>query len=381
MQKGQIFKRGTSWVIKFYETAIVDGAPKKRRVLKRLCAVSKEYPSVKSVEPLATETLEPVNKQFSPSSAEALATFLEFVYLPACKRELRPSTYSGYEDMFRLVKPHLNGLRVRETETRHMDALMQAVADAPTKTGEPRAHTTMLNCRNFLSGGFRYAIRQSLYSRANPVREAKLPRGLKRMAETYAYSLAEVQAMLKVLPEPAKTVVMAAAFSGFRHSELRGLRWEDYTGETIKVQRSVWGKHIGDTKTEASRAEVDVIAPLRKALDAHRKRTESTNVAGYIFEGGTGKPLVLVNLARREIRPKLDKAKIEWHGWHAFRRGLSTNLHELGVDDITIQRICRHDDVATTQRHYIKTRDKRTVAAMQKLERAFGKKNPARRSK
>jgi integrase len=164
---------------------------------------------------------------------------------------------------------------------------------------------------------------------------------------------------------------MAAAFSGFRHSELRGIRWEDYTGKTIKVQRSVWGTHVGETKTEGSRAEVDVITPLRKALDAHRKRTKSTNVGGYIFEGGTGKPLVLANLARREIRPKLDKAKIAWHGWHAFRRGLSTNLHELGVDDITIQRICRHDDVATTQRHYIKTRDERTAAAMKKLERAL----------
>jgi hypothetical protein len=27
----------------------------------------------------------------------------------------------------------------------------------------------------------------------------------------------------------------------------------------------------------------------------------------------------------------------EWHGWHAFRRGLATNLHRLGVDDLTIQ--------------------------------------------
>lgn len=318
MQKGQIFQRGKSWVTKFYETAIVDGVPKKRRVLKRLCAIGREYPTAKSVEPLATDILEPVNKQIAPTSAESLASFLEFVYLPACKRELRPSTHAGYADMFALVKPHLNGLRVREVETRHVDALLQAVAEAPTKTGEPRAHTTMLNCRNFLSGAFRYAIRQSLYSRPNPAREAKLPRGLKRMADTYAYTLDEIQAMLKALPEPSKTVVMAAEFSGFRHSELRGLRWEDYTGETIKVQRSVWGTNIGETKTEASRAEVDVIAPLRKALDAHRKRTKDTNVGGYIFEGGTGKPMVLANLARRDIRPKLEEAKIQWHGWQTL---------------------------------------------------------------
>jgi hypothetical protein len=32
---------------------------------------------------------------------------------------------------------------------------------------------------------------------------------------------------------------------------------------------------------------------------------------------------------------------IKWHGWHGFRRGLATNLHQLGVAGKTIQRILR----------------------------------------
>lgn len=38
---------------------------------------------------------------------------------------------------------------------------------------------------------------------------------------------------------------------------------------------------------------------------------------------------------------KRDASRPEWHGWHAFRRGLGTTLAELGVDDLTIQRILR----------------------------------------
>jgi len=38
----------------------------------------------------------------------------------------------------------------------------------------------------------------------------------------------------------------------------------------------------------------------------------------------------------------------QWHGWHAFRRGLATNLHGLGVEDKTMQRILRHSNVALT---------------------------------
>jgi hypothetical protein len=34
---------------------------------------------------------------------------------------------------------------------------------------------------------------------------------------------------------------------------------------------------------------------------------------------------------------------VEWHGLHAFRRGLGSNLNDLGVLDLTIQKILRHN--------------------------------------
>jgi integrase len=59
---------------------------------------------------------------------------------------------------------------------------------------------------------------------------------------------------------------------------------------------------------------------------------------------------------------------VKWKGWHAYRRGLATNLHELGVPDIVIQAILRHEDVRTTQRSYIKTVPQVVTAAMKRLE-------------
>lgn len=61
----------------------------------------------------------------------------------------------------------------------------------------------------------------------------------------------------------------------------------------------------------------------------------------------------------------------EWHGWHAFRRGLATNLHRLGVNDKTIQAILRHSNIATTQNIYIKTMSSDSAAAMKLLETAL----------
>ncbi|MGA8490395.1 MAG: tyrosine-type recombinase/integrase [Terriglobales bacterium] len=62
------------------------------------------------------------------------------------------------------------------------------------------------------------------------------------------------------------------------------------------------------------------------------------------------------------------------NGWHAFRRGIATNLHELGVADKVIQTILRHANVATTQKHYIMVKSRNAGrVAMKQLERAIRK--------
>jgi integrase len=60
-----------------------------------------------------------------------------------------------------------------------------------------------------------------------------------------------------------------------------------------------------------------------------------------------------------------------WHGWHAFRRGLATTLYDLEVDDLMVQKILRHSDVAVTRECYIKTTSAQSIAAMAKLDSAF----------
>ena len=77
------------------------------------------------------------------------------------------------------------------------------------------------------------------------------------------------------------------------------------------------------------------------------------------------------NLAKREIIPDLKKAGLAWHGWHAFCRGLATNLRELGIADDIIQRILRYGDIATTQKDYAKTLPASVRKAMARLDRSL----------
>ncbi len=82
--------------------------------------------------------------------------------------------------------------------------------------------------------------------------------------------------------------------------------------------------------------------------------------------------------ALRKIRPVMESLGYAWHGWHAFRRGIASNLFQLGADDLTVQRVLRHSKVVVTREHYIKVRDEKLDAAMQKLSNAIEQTQPER---
>jgi integrase len=125
-----------------------------------------------------------------------------------------------------------------------------------------------------------------------------------------------------------------------------------------------------EPKTRKSKASVPVIAPLARLLDSHRCLSGSP-ANGLMFRSSVGKPINLDALAANVIVPLVTKAGVRWHGWHAFRRGLATNLYQLGVSDKIIQRILRQATVAVTQNCYIKTADSEAAAAMRQFERSL----------
>ncbi len=365
MQKGNIYRHGKWWVLRYYETVIVDGQPKRQRVVKRLALVSDQRRSAGSVRQLADEILGPLNAGAAPESVDSVGHFLEQVFLPYCQQAHKPSTARGYLDMFRLVSRQewFCSLRLRQVRTADVHKLLKRIANE-----RKRSHSSMRNVRNFLSAGFKYAKNQGLVA-DNPVRDVITPQGAPAK-ETKAYTLDEIQAMLAVLDEPARTLVLTAALTGLRRSELQGLQWTDFTGDTLQVSRAVWNGIVTETKTLSSKAEVPLLPVLAEALQAHKARN---GYNGWAFHGDTGQPLRLDNFTKRMVIPTLEKAGLAWYGWHAFRRGLATNLYALGCPEKIAQAILRHADVSTTMQFYVKARPEATQAAMARLGAAFAK--------
>jgi integrase len=328
-----------------------------------LANIGGEYRTKNSVRVLAEEFLAPLNNgTTSVDSLMSLTDFIEQRYLPYVKERRAPSTYAGYKNIWSRYVKKPGAMALRNWRTCECDDLLVEIARAFDLGKE-----SMKNVKSFLSGTFSYARRQGVLHGVNPMWDTELPE-CREGEDTYAYSLEEILTMLDKVPEPASTMIAVGGFAALRVGEIRALEIEHFEGEQLWVKQSAWRSQLKNTKTRASKAPIPIIAPLRVRLEAHIESL-TPRTSGLLFPNGANKPLALQRMVEDVIRPALKGSGVEWHGWHALRRGLATNLHELGVQDKVIQAILRHSDVAVTQRCYIKTTDPQAVKGMKKLER------------
>jgi integrase len=389
-QTGYLFHRGQSWFLRYYDTDFSGKRIQKCEKLK--VAYGDEYKTRRSVQPFVDEILAPLNSGLlNPQATMPVTEFVDTIYLPEyVEKRLRAASLKQYRDVYNNhLKIRLGKLTLRTFRTVHGEQMLADIA-AKAKLGR----SSLRHCKAFLSGCFKQAKRLGILDGQNPVQDVSIPRVPEAEQDTYAYSLPEIKAMLAMLPEPARTIVLTAAFTGLRKSELRGLTWASYNGEQLSVDRSVWNSTVSEPKTKRSRSPIPVVPLLSEALEAHRLRAGKLAQPELpIFQAGNGQPLNLDNIARRVIIPALSPCAVcqqqesehlpdghafernknlpLWHGWHAFRRGLATNLHTLGVADKDIQAILRHSNIGLTMNVYVKSVNESQVSAMDSLSEKF----------
>lgn len=370
-QKGKVYKHGDWWMFRYKVPVMVGDRKVWRDQYKKLAPLG-QYASVAALEKDGLVPKAPDMANLTPQRTQLLSDFAERVYFPKQTNQLKASTLRSYRQVYNCyVKPRSNGLRMCDFILPTAQKFLDGIAAEKTLST-----SSYQKIKWFCVAVFDAARISGAYDHTsiNPFADVKLPKNRRpKKAGRYA-TLDDVISMLKVLQKKhvvATRVVAVAAFSGLRKSEIQGLRWEDLKDGEIHVQRTAWRttKVEEGAKTEASEGTVPILKVLRKHLEAHRNGFPGD---GFVFTGAKlGRPLDLHNLANRVIRPALASKKIQWCGWHGFRRGLASNLHALGEDDLDIQRIMRHSDVSVTRASYIKVPDSAKRAAMRKLDAAL----------
>jgi len=172
----------------------------------------------------------------NPERASTLEEFVTQVWFPTIKNRYAASTVHVYRGYWKnSLAPRCGSQLLRDFSTPEAQRVLEGVArDNPEMT-----KATLHKLKSILSGIFKLAIQQEYRLGSNPMRETSLPKA-KPSAETVAYDLDQVLGMLRFVPEPSRSVIAVAAFTGLRRGEIEGLQWENYDGETLAVTRGMW---------------------------------------------------------------------------------------------------------------------------------------------
>ncbi len=340
----------------------------------------------------------PVRGAHRPTVDEAGDSLRQKLRLGGARR----SYLEGCESMQRVhISPRLGTLAVAEVTTAHVETL------AGGMLADGLSPKTIRNVVSFLHSILEHAIDRG-WAHENHVRRATRP-GRRRQGDANPdlqfLTLDELQAVLREIPDevvvraPAQTrrgrrgpapppppdvlgpilrvLVLAAAMTGLRQSELLGLRWRDvdWAAQRIRVRNTfVRGEHSTDGKSDLStRRSVPMADRLAGELDRWSQRTEYRGEADLVFaHPQTGSPLDRSKVTKR-FKAACRAAGVREVKFHDLRHTFATRLAASGQPLRTIQEFLGHADSKTTQiyAHYASSEHE-----VQMVNEAFAERRP-----
>jgi excisionase family DNA binding protein len=180
---------------------------------------------------------------------------------------------------------------------------------------------------------------------ANPCSGIRLPRAAGKRIVRTVLKPDQLVAIVHRLHEPYATLVLLLAVTGLRIGEAIGIKWSDFDGDVLKIQRRIYEGEEDETKTEDSNRSLPIPAPLLK-------RMLSLGGQEWVFRSRENTPVNPGNALKRYIRPVTKALGIPLGGWHDFRHTLTTGLLRSGVSPKVVSEILGHSDVEITLNVY-----------------------------
>jgi integrase len=290
----------------------------------------------------------------------------------------RKSYQEGCESMQRVhISPRLGSLPVAGVSRAQVEAVGTAMLE---KGLSPK---TVRNVLSFLHSIFEHAIDED-WCKENPVRRATRP-GRRRSGDVAPdlqfLTVEELDAVLRAIPDEVvyrkpkptrkgrrgpspppppdvlgpvlRVVILAAAMTGLRQSELLGLRWRhvDWVAQRIRPRNTfVRGEHSEEGKSDLStKRSVPMADRLARELDGWSKRTEFRADKDLVFgHPQTGNALDRSKVTKRFQEACVD-AKVHPIRFHDLRHTFGTRLAASGRPMRMIQEFMGHADSKTTQ--------------------------------
>jgi integrase len=362
-QKGSIRKRGKRhpiWELQWWTDCIGEDGKLTRRRESAILGYACETTRRQALR-LAEEHLRPLNAgKVTPSSSLTFRQFVEAHFVTNFLPTLKGSTQARYRvTLNNHLLPAFGDARL--CEIGNLDVQRFVLQKMQHGLGwEACSHL-----RNLMSKIFGTAKKWGFYSLDNPALGVELPEktGVRKKD---VLSLQQIRALLIILREPCRTMVLLGVLTGLRVGEILGLRWKavDLLSGELRVEQAVYRGTVGSPKTKGSRRVVPLPESAINALSAFKGAGEE-----LVFRTHEGTAYRDNNLLHRELKPAGVKIGAPWLSWQTLRRTHATLLQAAGgsLKDTSAQ--LGHSKLSTTHEIYTQPLPAHQRMAVEQLAR------------
>lgn len=296
------------------------------------------------------------------------------------RQEITHRTWVNYD-------PHYKDILTRHGKKQIAEVTAMDVINHLTAAKAKGYSATVVNSiRSLYRMIFDYAVAHD-YFPYNPVNSVRLPKGLKR-GKRIAPGDDQIRAIFANVDQPFGLFPVFLLCTGMRKSEALALTWDDVDLENneISVTKSldytVGAKpQIKPPKTEAGVRTVPIIDLLHDRLQAEKNASASefvfpappSNRAGKGgglmtlrgYEGAWQRYCEAAGFIGTDGKPTITA--------HNLRHGTATLMFELGVDELTAQRILGHSRIEITREIYTDLRNAQKLKSVDKFNEGMKK--------
>jgi integrase len=236
-----------------------------------------QYSDAAAAQQLAARIIaKPSSLDFRPTSAMTVAELCEhFQHRELAQNDVWRSYSTRRNYIFylnRWIIPRWKDYQLAEVRTVEVEAWLRSL---------PLARSTCAKIRNLMSVLFNHAWRHEFFDR-NPI--CLVRQSAKRRKAPNILTPAEIKSLLESRPS-RRTLVLLAASTGLRQSELFALKWGDidFPHGTMNVTRAIAYGVVGKCKTEASQKPVPLHPILADALTLWKETCSYGKPEDWVF--------------------------------------------------------------------------------------------------
>jgi integrase len=182
----------------------------------------------------------------------------------------------------------------------------------------------------------------------------------------------ELERLFAAADDRLRPLMVTAAMTGLRHSELASLRWEDVdrASRTIAVTAK---PEVGFVPKSHAEREVPVNSALAQVLAEHRRRLVHRQRGDFVFQrnprrGTRWEPSALCAVVRETFKRARLYRKQDRPGLHMLRRSFASHALATGADVQTVRELGGWASLAVVER-YLRSADALKREAVERLAR------------